>query len=284
MLDQKIDAIAREKIRIEFEDREGQFGREVGSTVSSFVKRGALHSSGCILSVAEVFQRELKIRAGLALSILRQVCMAIGVQADAKLAPSMKALLTELIGVESDRLLSDMLTTAPIGTSGAIGTAQASFRIDVRGTFEKVRANVLSKAHTEIDLFAAQITVVTRREQAPGNQVTVSGTGNVVLTGAFSGSPMTITIDAESKSEIGRALAVVEDALATLPQPTSFNVAEVRDMVAETKAELAKPQPNSTKLGTMLMGIATTIQTAGAMQPAYAALRSVFAMFGVTLP
>jgi hypothetical protein len=196
----------------------------------------------------------------------------------------MKLFLTEVIRREADKLLAQMLKTPPIGTSGDAGTAGASFGNVVRPPYENLRANVLSKALTEVDLFDAKLSALAQQAQASGNQVTVTGAGNVVLTGVFTGSPMSITIDAGARAEIERALAIVEAALASVPQPTSFNVADVQEMVAESKAELVKPQPNSTKLGTMLMGVATTIQTAGAMRPAYDALKGLFAMFGITLP
>lgn len=67
MLDPKIEGIAREQIRIEFEGRERQLGREIGTTQGDFGKRGTLHSSMCIRAIGEVFQNELKIRAELAL-------------------------------------------------------------------------------------------------------------------------------------------------------------------------------------------------------------------------
>lgn len=284
MLDPKIQAIASEKIRLEFEERDGQLGRDIGAVVSRFAARGVGLSGMAILGVAEVFERELKIRQGLAYGTLQRVCAEFGVQTDADLAPSMKAFLDDVIGTQADRLRAQMLETQPVKSTKAAGIAGASFNVDVLTPFERVRANVLSNAHTEVDLFEARLSTATRQAHIAGNQVLVTGANNIVLTGNFSSSPVTITMNAGAMAEIERALTVVDEALATLAEPVNFNVDDVRGMIADSKAELTKPTPNLTKIGAILTGTATTIQTAGSLSAAYAVLKGALAMVGITLP
>ncbi len=284
MLDPKIEAIAREKIRLEFDEREGQLGRDIGAVVSDFANRNVLRSSMAIQAVAEVFERELKIRQGLAYSALQRVCAEFGVQAGADLAPSMKAFLDDVIGTQADRLRAQMLETQPVKSTAAVGIAAASFNVDVLTPYERVRANVLSNAHTEVDLFEARLSTAARQAQVTGNRVSVTGANNFLFTGNFSSSPVTITMNAGAKAELERALAVVEEGLAKLAEPVNFNVDDVRGMIADSKAELTKPNPNLTKLGSILMGAAATIQTAGSLTAAYAVLKGALAMVGITLP
>ncbi len=278
MLNPKIDEIAREQIRIEFEDRDGQLGRDLSIMVGEFaIRSGGGLSSRAVLAGAEMFHAELKGRATMALNILRRVCSEIGVESGSDLGPSVKAFLNDVIGREADKLFAHMMESNPV-------SASRGFNMDVRTPYEKVRANALSKVHTEVDLFEARIAALVQQTKASGNQVNVTGSGNVVLTGAFVGSPMNVSIDAGSRATIEKALAVVEDALAKVAEPANFNVAEVRDMIAQSKNELQKPKPNSTLLTTMLVGIATAIQTAGALRPAYDALKWALLPLGITLP
>jgi hypothetical protein len=282
MLNPKIESIAREQVRLQFEERDGSLDREIGATVSQFVKCSALHSGICIRAVAGLFQNELKIRANIALNVLRGACSEVGVQADSEVAPAMKRILGQVIGDEANKLLSRMLATQPIASYDKSGTAGASFGVDVRSPYEKVRANRIAFVESETDLFDARLSAVSQ-SQVKGGQVTVIGNSNVVLAGAFTGSTVNVALDSGAKAEIERALATVEEALGSLAGHPTVNVAEVRDMVADSKAELAKPTPNKSKLAALLGGVAVTIQTVASLRPAYDAVKGALALLGIRL-
>jgi hypothetical protein len=54
-------------------------------------------------------------------------------------------------------------------------------------------------------------------------------------------------------------------------------------MVADSKAELAKPTPNKSKLAALLGGVAVTIQTVASLRPAYDAVKGALALLGIRL-
>jgi hypothetical protein len=195
----------------------------------------------------------------------------------------MKAFLADVIGREAGSLLDRMNSTPPIGTSAKAGMTGSAIEIDVQARFEAVRANVLTKVNAEVDLFVRRIVTLAERVDAPGNRVSITGSGNVVLAGAFVGSPMSIGLDAGSKAALENALDTVEIALAEVETAT-FNVAEVKEMVAQSKAELAKDKPNSILISSMLQGTATAIQTLPSLRPAYDALKWALLPLSVMLP
>jgi hypothetical protein len=104
-----------------------------------------------------------------------------------------------------------------------------------------------------------------------------------IIMGNFFG-PGAGPFDANAKAELEKALSAVDRALAKLQEPTSFDKGELRGVVAQSRAELAKPSPNKTLLGPMLAVVATGIQTVGSMKDAYATLKSALGMIGINIP
>ena len=94
---------------------------------------------------------------------------------------------------------------------------------------------------------------------------------------------MTVHLDSTSKQQIERALDAVEKALGEAAH-TPFDRAEISEMIQESRSELDKPAPNVSRLRSLMLGIATTIQTMASLRPAYDAIKGGLALVGVTLP
>jgi hypothetical protein len=94
---------------------------------------------------------------------------------------------------------------------------------------------------------------------------------------------MAVHLDATSKKEIAKALDAVEKALGEAAH-VPFHSAEISEMVRESMSELDKPGPNVCRLRSLMVGVATSIQTVASLRPAYDAIKGGLALLGVTLP
>jgi hypothetical protein len=95
---------------------------------------------------------------------------------------------------------------------------------------------------------------------------------------------VTQIIDASTKERLNDALAAVEEALATIDELPTHPKAEIIEIVREAKTEVAKAEPNATKLRSLLGTTATAIQTVASMKPAYELLKTGLAYLGIALP
>jgi hypothetical protein len=64
-------------------------------------------------------------------------------------------------------------------------------------------------------------------------------------------------------------MAALADALDHMPDDSGVDVDGIRRKIIGVKEELAKPQPDASKLRTRLMDIPTTIQTVAALTEVY---------------
>lgn len=69
-----------------------------------------------------------------------------------------------------------------------------------------------------------------------------------------------------------------------MEQLAGFSRDEVAELVEDARTELEKPKPNGFRLTNVLTGVATAVQTAASLQPAYQALKAGVLPLGIFLP
>jgi hypothetical protein len=276
MIDEELGRLVGEKLSVEFEERDIALGHDYLATTSEFAKRGVFQSSMCALAVAELYTRELQIRASIALGQVKRVAGVLRVELDSQLCAGVKEFLSETIQTQSSILTELVLQRPPLKSDNWAG-------LNVSGEF----ATVLNRTHrnieAEVDLWVASHE--RQSEAKAAGSVQINGAGNVgsVQTGDYASTSQTIILNGEGKEVITRALEQVAQALAKTPE-AQFNVNEVKALVSECQDEIGKDQPNQMKLKSSLVGVATTIQATAALGPAYQALKGALAFFGITLP
>jgi len=280
MLDPEISRLVGEKLAVAFEEREKALGQEYVSIISDCNRRGMLHSSGAARVVLELHNTELAIRAAQALGHLKRVASALGIEAGQNTRDNIKEFLGDIVRDQARRLTGAVESCQPFKGRGT--TSMAGF--DVPGAIEITLNRSIRDMEAEIDLW---ISALERQNQGQGDgstQINVSGSVGILQSGDYATATQTITLDGEGKQEIARALEVVAQALDQTGGGEQFNVKEVRELVRDCQEEIAKSQPNQTKMKTALTGIAATIQTSAALGPAYETLRGALALIGITLP
>jgi hypothetical protein len=272
MLESRIRNLARERIEIAVEERWTPFSAELATIKFEYAKANRLHSGSMHLQVLELYKNELDIQVSMAWGQLKTVLATLGTGPLHQLASDLKTFMDEIIDWIASGL-SDRLKQRRSGVSEPVA------RLNER----KPRAT--RKIHSEIDLFVAGLEQIARMAQNSGaTHVNIYGSQvGILQTGASSAASMTVHLDSTSKREISKALNAVEKALGEATH-VPFDRAEISEMVQESLSELDKPGPNVSRLRSLMVGVATIIQTVASLRPAYDAIKGGLALMGVTLP
>lgn len=113
------------------------------------------------------------------------------------------------------------------------------------------------------------------------NSVNILGHGNVVVTSS-PGSKVQLKLKQSYAEGLSSAFDALRSAIAASGEETRFKN-DLLEVIDDCRSESDKPAPNLTKFTGMLSGLATTIQTAASLAPAYAAFKSAAAIAGITL-
>lgn len=167
-----------------------------------------------------------------------------------------------------------------------MGLLTDNMRVELEQKVEMARSRALEKISNEIDLFV--LSLKRRQDEAPAGST--SNTFNIyspvgsIQTGANSVANVTQSIDLSTKQQLTEALTEVERGLQDLDTLPTHPKQEIAEIIADAKAELAKTQPNTSKLCSLLGTTATAIQTVASMKPAHELLKTGLQYLGIGLP
>jgi hypothetical protein len=279
MLDQETIRLARDRIHLEIREQNARIGNEIQRRLAEMSARGVLNSGITLDRVASLCADAAKDRAQLAWLTLHRFVTTSGVRHYAGIANDLKEIVAEFLPLALGDL-KGYVTDIARRLSNPDFIAQAEQRVAAG------RAAGLEKVNSEIELFAVSI----KRQQDAAQSKGESQIFNIyspvgsIQTGPNAVAFVTQTIDAATRKQITSALNVVEEMLAATDSLPAYPKAEVIEIVREAKGELAKPEPNTTKLRSLLSTTATAIQTVASMKPAYELLKAGLAHLGITLP
>jgi hypothetical protein len=279
MLDEQVARFARDRILLEIGEQNTRLQAEIGRIRAEMAARGVLNSGMTLQRVAQACANAARDRGQLAWQILFRFVTTTGVRYHDGLADDLKALVSEFL----PPTLVD-LKGYPIHEAKRLGNEKATAQLVQ--IVESARTVALAKIKNEIDLF----TVSLNSRQAMSVEKTDAQVFNIyspvgsIQTGANAVAYVTQIIDASTKERLNDALAAVEEALATIDELPTHPKAEIIEIVREAKTEVAKAEPNATKLRSLLGTTATAIQTVASMKPAYELLKTGLAYLGIALP
>jgi hypothetical protein len=129
---------------------------------------------------------------------------------------------------------------------------------------------------------------VAMTEKSPAGSATYINIQNssvgAVQTGSHSIANVTQTVNAEGTVALKEALDLAAKALAQVGTIPGHNKDDVLELIADGKAELDKPKPNMSRLGSYLGTIGAVLSTVASLEPAYDAVKAAAGMLGYTLP
>lgn len=280
MLDDNFKKIAKEQISLAFADQDNQINRDILAGLHEFIKHGVLQSSMAARQVGVLHGNDIRIRGEIALSTAKRVFSILGISPTENFETELRTFLEDLLNAEVIKQRGYLNGHAPlIQPSRGAGT---SFHQIGNAEFDKAVDHMFRRLRSEITLYTATLRTPAKTMSSGPPSITIEGDVGIFQTGP--NASVMISIDAFAKEQINKALDAVQSALAETKDSASFSVAEIEEMVVESKEELQKEKPNATKLKTMLTGISGAIQTTAALRPAYESVKSALAFFGISLP
>ncbi len=279
MIDEQVVQLARDRIRLEISEQRVRLEKDIGRVKAEASARGVLNSGITLVRIATLCADAARDRAQIAWQTVHRFVTTAGIRYYDGLAQELKSLVDEFL----PSLLPD-LRGYPSEEARRMGSANLIEQL--QEMVDSGRAAAVAKIHNEIDLFVVSL----RSRPCPTGDRPDSPTFNIyspvgsIQTGANAVSYVTQTIDAATRQKLTEALNAIERDLSAIDALPSHPKAEVAEVVEEAKKELAKLEPNSTKLRSLLSTTATAIQTVASMKPAYELLKAGLAYLGITVP
>jgi hypothetical protein len=244
---------------------------EWAQTQNRFGAQGAGHSTPLMDRLQQVCEQALW---GLFRSLMNALVRAI----DAFGVDVSDATAGEIVGLVEARL-------APVALELEARLKQASHNIgfENRWDLHEVQELIKKKTAAEAEMLAASL-----RKRVPTARADqafhIHGNVGAIMTGSGSSARVVQGLSSEDTAQVLRAVQEVRRAIEEAAALQGAEQEELLDTLEELSKHLGSGKPNLTKVRGLGLGVATTIQTIGALQPAYAALRTGLAVLGVFLP
>jgi hypothetical protein len=269
MLNSKALGLVDKMVRVEFEEREEQLGREIVVEKNQAAMHGVGSSSAVVERVYELCAHDIAIRTRIVWQNLVRFLSLTGLVASDALAQELKTVVQSY---------HPLIYTHPFQRLQKVSTNFASRR-DLSQAWERAR----TKVEADIDHFV--MLLQRAQEQQSGSQPVfhISSVG-AIQTGLGATANIVMNIGPQEREELARALDTVKESLSKVETVPADQIADVVELVDEAKTEIGKPKPNTLRLRSALSTIATAIQTIGSLQPAYQALKAALLPLGIMLP
>lgn len=273
MLDQKVIELADRISEVQFEERQEQLKREIQKLEDEFRSAGAWKSSRLVLLVKELCNQEVVTRT---LIVLQALVKVLSTQSKVPAEGLGDSLKQEMLGHR------ELIISGPLDCLRKIVNkiAPTTISTDLTEGWEHAKKKVLA----DIDLFILSLEARSeRREGQTVFHIQGSQVGAIQLgPGASATTIQMLTVP--DREALRKALDRVKQDLARVDKLPGYEKDEVLDLIEEGRAEIGKAKPNSIRLTSVFSAIATAIQTAGSLQPAYQALKAALLPLGIPLP
>ncbi len=285
MVDPKVSELSRKLTEVALVERREQLQRAIERALNDPTSTGLARSGAAILAVQDLCVAEISTAVDLAWRHLKRALSDLGGQPSEHLAQDLKVeLFSQLIGYS--QYLEQVLRghhVRLLGSSSSPGAdplpSETAGRL--RRAFEL--ANTRIGAEIELDMLSAMRQVPGAGGQPPTILHFHQPVG-AVQTGAGAIANVVQNLGHQDRQRLISAIEGMKEAIATSTEPVARPKAELVDLLEEGRAELEKPTPNALRIGAVLFGVATAIQTVASLQPAYQALKAALAPLGVQLP
>jgi hypothetical protein len=274
MLDPTSLSLARERIAVRREERLANLLDEITRTKNAMQVQGLGRSEAVVEKIAQVLAREAKHRVSTAWEQVRAVLGSRGVSSAPSLADELKA---ELAGH------SDVADLVDLFRKDATLIGFGNRALESERSIETACDLALRWVNTEIDLYAASLASM---PAAAISQAVHNYYGPVaVLSGPGAVANVSQVIGAEDRQALVAAVDALTQVVRRLTEEElGQQPADVEELLRGLREQAERERPNRLSLASAATGLATVVQTVGALKPAYEAVRSALAPFGIDLP
>lgn len=270
MLDAKILELSRKLIHPQLADRQEALRWEVVAQERKAAAEG-WHESGQFVKVlSRLGVEEIKIRVRLVSSVLFRVISECRVQHYADLEHDLKG----EVAIHAQEAKAAVVSVIGDRLQHVDERLRGLARADLEGAEQRS----VELANGDIGLFAHRLSLPANQAQhGGGNIIQVTGSVGAIQTGDWAVANVVQNIGEDERAVVARSLAAVREYLNANPA----NQTELVEVVNDAGSELVKEKPNLTKLKSLMVGIAGTVQTIAAAQPAFQAVKAALAVLGL---
>ena len=266
---------------VEYEERNKTLGDQIRSVQHQLAARGLSLSGAMVSSIVNLSAQELAIRAGLTYDRFLKAADDSGVAID----DDFRSYGRSEIERRFLHILAPELRARASGSMLALGSTTRVAN-NALSEIDMAADRARRKYQSELDSVISRNK--TRSQQTPAtasHTINVSGSVGVIQVGSGNSATSFQHIDNSTVTSITEALTALIPEIEALPDtllPTSKH--ELIGAIIAGRDELQKAQPNWTVARMLLVGVAGTIQTVAALQPAYQILKGLLGLIGINLP
>jgi len=277
MIDREIIEFAKQRIGLEIAEQDESIPAEIEAIKADFAARGMIGSGNFIVAVQDACVRATNERAKLVWQTLHRGVTTIGVPYDDDVENQLKAVVDHYFPEHMNGLKYLVVEVA-----NQCGLPDIVSKIPDK--VENARRSALDKIYSEIRLFVMTLKKTPGGESYSPQIHFHNSTIGAVQTGHQSVANVNLQNNAEGRDALIRALDVIAQELAKMGAIPGQNKAEILELVEDGKTELAKENPNLTKLTSFLPTIGSAIGVVANLKPAYDGLKAAAVLIGITLP
>jgi hypothetical protein len=274
MLDESLAKIVEDLVSTQLADRDRHVQDEHSRILNDMAARGLASSGGTISRVRRLCEDELQIRAPLIMEQLATVIKTVNIGPYDTLSEDLMRELERHLLPEVEKLQGVVNKVARL-MFGKIENLDTSL--------DEARDRALKRATAQINLFVAGLK---RAGDETGRQtgLTFYGPVGLVQTGPGASAHVTQIITLDDWRRLFEALERVREQVESREEVEEYSKKDLIAVIDDARSDVSKEQPNMLRLRSLCSTIATTIQTAASLRPAYELLKGALLPFGVVLP
>lgn len=280
MLPENIKSLSRRLIEVELACRQKKlFPEALETLMGEIASKGFAFTAGSLLRITEACSTEMETRAAIVWQQLLRVISNLGISPYNDMARDLKGEWKSHLEVCCADLTAHLMKKKQLITPPPANIS-----------LSEARDRIVKKYEAEIDLFAESM--MQTKQSSAGNGGPKEGAKvfnfyspvGSVQTGDHSTASVLQVLSPTERESVVKSLQMVREALKGVESLPASPKHELVEMIGDAESEVRKEKPNFTRLKTTLMVIATAIQTAGNLKPAYEALKVCLVSFGISLP
>ncbi len=279
MIDQEAVRIARERVQLEIHTHMKKIGMDIQHVKNEMNARGMFQSSMTIKRITDVSINAIKDRASLVWQIYFRFLTTTGI----KYSPELSTELKELVAYHFPENLGEF--------KGYV--KNVSKLIQSNNTLESqenelslARRAALAEVGTEIDLFVHSLKKTSENENTKEGPLVFNIYSPIgsIQTGNNATANIVQRLDSDIHEKLVQALDQIAREIISIDDKLPSPKNEIIEIIQEGQQELSKPNPNITRLKSILPTVGSTIQTIASMKPAYETLKQALSFLGIDLP
>lgn len=255
-----------------FAIREAPFMDALRRDTNLLVGRGLLGGSAATDKIARSAIDELAVRVQSVRAILERTVASMRIQLDDSGIKDLGEVFSRATDQQRQLVSSLIADTASRIAEGD----------EVKERINSAAAQQQRAQRAEMQYFIDSVRQSNNGRPSVNTTINIAGSVGVVLTGAYATAH--VSMGAQEKERLVEALRALESAIAANQELTSETRENASDIAKDIVVAVDVAKPNPSKIGGLLSGLATTIQTAASLRGAWELVKDAAVAAGLIAP